>query len=69
MLLLQRFESIAFHFSGNTLYIGFNSLNDAFDADIRKPIDFLKERRKIHNDLKIIKDVIDIILTGKEESV
>lgn len=69
ILLLQRFESIAFHFSGNTLYIGFNSSNDAFDADIRKPIDYLKERRKIHNDLKIIKDVIDIILTGKEESV
>ncbi|MGN0152292.1 MAG: DUF3137 domain-containing protein [Wujia sp.] len=69
ILLLQRFESIAFHFSGNTLYIGFNSSNDAFDADIRKPIDYLKERRKIHNDLKIIKDVIDIILTGKEENI
>ncbi len=68
LILLQRFESIGFHFRENTMYIGFNSPNDVFDADIRNPIDYLKERKKIHNDLKIIKDVIDIILTGKEDN-
>lgn len=60
--LLDEFESIAFHFHGNTLYLGFNSQNDFFDTDIRKPISYPKERKKIQDDLKIIKDIIDIML-------
>ncbi len=65
--LLKRFESIAFYFKGNTLYVGFNSQNDVFDTDIRKPISYPKERQKVHDDLKIIKDIIDIMLMRQQD--
>ncbi len=59
--LQNKFESVAFNFSGNKLFVGLKCGTGAFDADIFKPVSYPEEREKIRRDVKVIMDIIDIM--------
>lgn len=59
--LLSRFGNVALNFTGDTLFLGYNCGMGAFDADMRKPIDYPTEKEKMKRDMQVIMDIIDIM--------
>lgn len=65
--LRERYGNIALHYTKGKLYVGFNSNENAFDANIYKKIDFLSEKQRIERDAKVIKDIIDTMILSNFE--
>ena len=59
--LQSRFGNVALNFAGDTLFLGYNCGMGAFDADMRKPIDYPTEKAKMQRDMQVIMDIIDIM--------
>lgn len=59
--LQSRFGNVALNFSGDRLFLGFNCGMGAFDADMRRPIDYPTERARMKKDMQVIMDIIDIM--------
>ncbi len=59
--LQSRFGNVALNFDGERLFLGYNCGMGAFDADMRKPIDYATEKAKMQRDMQVIMDIIDIM--------
>lgn len=59
MELRRRYGSVLFNFSSGRLFLGIECGMDAFDADMRKPINYAEEKEKMRNDVRVIIDIID----------
>ncbi|MDE5872943.1 MAG: DUF3137 domain-containing protein [Lachnospiraceae bacterium] len=59
--LRSRFGNVALNFDGHKLFLGYNCGIGAFDADMRKPIDYPTEKAKMQRDIQVIMDIIDIM--------
>ncbi len=59
--LQSRFGNVALNFTGDTLFLGYNCGMGAFDADMRKPIDYPTEKARMQRDMQVIRDIIDIM--------
>lgn len=59
--LQSRFGNVALNFAGDTLFLGYNCGMGAFDADMRKPIDYPTEKARMKRDMQVIMDIIDIM--------
>ncbi|MDE5872942.1 MAG: DUF3137 domain-containing protein [Lachnospiraceae bacterium] len=59
--LQSRFGNVALNFDGERLFLGYNCGMGAFDADMRKPIDYPTEKAKMQRDMQVIMDIIDIM--------
>lgn len=59
--LQSRFGNVALHFNGDRLFLGYNCGMGAFDADMRRPIDYPTERARMQRDMQVIIDIIEIM--------
>lgn len=59
--LLSRFGNVALNFTGNKLFLGYNCGMGAFDADMKRPIDYPTEKARMKKDMQVIMDIIDIM--------
>ncbi|MCM1272055.1 MAG: DUF3137 domain-containing protein [Clostridium sp.] len=61
MDLKRKYSSVLFNFSSGRLYLGIECGMGAFDADMRRPINYAEEKEKMRRDVKVIIDIIDTI--------
>jgi hypothetical protein len=59
--LKQRYGSITMTFAHGYLMVGLNSKMDAFDANMRKPIDYQTEKMRMRDDVRVIEELIQIL--------
>lgn len=59
--LLSRFGNVALNFDGDRLFLGYNCGMGAFDADMKRPIDYPTEKARMKKDMQVIMDIIDIM--------
>ncbi|MBQ9609553.1 MAG: DUF3137 domain-containing protein [Lachnospiraceae bacterium] len=57
----NRYGKVAVHLMGNKLFVAINMSSDAFDHNIRQPIDYPTESAKINADMQVIVDIIDTL--------
>ena len=69
MKLAAKYKSVALNAYGNRIVIGFNELNNAFDAkNMFEKISYPEEMAKIQDDIDDIKDIISTIRNIQETS-
>ena len=59
--LCNYYGNIALHFCGDYLFVAINSNMNAFDGDIRRPIDYQAERQQAMRDTQVIRDLIMVL--------
>ena len=60
-LIRNRYNNVALHFNGNKLFVGINCGMNAFDGDIKRPIDYNAERQQAYQDGRVIMDIIEAL--------